>query len=312
MISEIATTNLYKIYKPSAPKAYSEEIGVNLLNEEPETIYIKGRPDVIPNLKISKPHFKLANIDNILSVDIYENFFNISKSKIFFDSFLKNIKKNFSYDAAQYDYLNAPEIFSLYQSNNLVNCNSAAALYTDENIVWKNIENWIVSTKAKESIDGLLRYIEPNIGTNIDLKRLSDFLNSNLHLNFSHKSFVNFIRYYPVLNGYLFDGFYNFDVINNVIRLQISIDNLNLILHFNENFIIDYYSSDDDIKMEKERLIFSMNGSFSSSSTLRKSYKIERLLSVLDKKKLNLESKQKQEKLMNQFTGLILSSMKSG
>lgn len=87
-----------------------------------------------------------------------------------------------------------------------------------------------------------------------------------------------------MLRDYLLDEHYSFTVINNLLRLHLWVDNLNLVLHFREDFILDFYSYDDDEKLPKERLIYNMSGTFSSSSTFRKSYKIERLMSILDEK----------------------------
>lgn len=148
--------------------------------------------------------------------------------------------------------------------------------------LWKKIEAWIIKNKAQKNIEDLCHYLaqfEDDFKIDKTLKLLSDLS----RLSFSNKSFINFIRYYPVLGDYLVDNHFSFSTINNLLRLHIWSNSINLILHFREDYILDFYSYDNDEKMPKERLIYNLSGTFSSSSTFRKSYKIERLLSMLDK-----------------------------
>ncbi|WP_151834534.1 hypothetical protein [Acinetobacter junii] len=166
---------------------------------------------------------------------------------------------------------------------------TASPSYIDvyrKDFVWSKVELWIVQTKAKGSLIELAEYMDKLAIYEDDyrIKEFLDFINNLKILEFSQKSFINFLRYYPVLRDYLLDEHYSFTVINNLLRLHLWVDNLNLVLHFREDFILDFYSYDDDEKLPKERLIYNMSGTFSSSSTFRKSYKIERLMSILDEK----------------------------
>ncbi|MDI9721264.1 hypothetical protein QM294_10720 [Acinetobacter junii] len=166
---------------------------------------------------------------------------------------------------------------------------TASPSYIDvyrKDFVWSKVELWIVQTKAKGSLIELAEYMNKLAIYEDDyrIKEFLDFINNLKILEFSQKSFINFLRYYPVLRDYLLDEHYSFTVINNLLRLHLWVDNLNLVLHFREDFILDFYSYDDDEKLPKERLIYNMSGTFSSSSTFRKSYKIERLMSILDEK----------------------------
>ena len=148
--------------------------------------------------------------------------------------------------------------------------------------LWKSIEAWIVKSKAKQSVEELYQYLE-RYKDDFQIDKTLKLLNDFKKLSFSNKSFINFIRYYPVLGDYLIDNHFSFATINNLLRLHIWSNNINLILHFREDYILDFYSYDNDEKLPKERLIYNLSGTFSSSSTFRKSYKIERLLSMLDK-----------------------------
>lgn len=166
---------------------------------------------------------------------------------------------------------------------------AASPSYIDvyrKDFVWSKVELWIVQTKAKGNLIELVEYMDnlANYEDDYRIKEFLDFINNLKILEFSQKSFINFLRYYPVLRDYLLDNHYSFIVINNLLRLHLWVDSLNLVLHFREDFILDFYSYDDDEKLPKERLIYNMSGTFSSSSTFRKSYKIERLMSILDEK----------------------------
>lgn len=148
--------------------------------------------------------------------------------------------------------------------------------------LWKRIEAWIVKSKAKQSVEELCQYLE-QYKDDFQIDKTLKLLDDLKKLSFSNKSFINFIRYYPVLGDYLVDNHFSFATINNLLRLHIWSNSINLILHFREDYILDFYSYDNDEKLPKERLIYNLSGTFSSSSTFRKSYKIERLLSILDK-----------------------------
>lgn len=97
-----------------------------------------------------------------------------------------------------------------------------------------------------------------------------------------NKSFINLIRHFPYINVYIHSNNYNITIIKNIIRLQIWHDNIHLVLNFRNDFLIDFYSYDKVSDNENDSLVYSMKGCFSSSSSLDKSYKIERLLSLFD------------------------------
>lgn len=149
------------------------------------------------------------------------------------------------------------------------------------NSYWLVIETWIKETKAKENYNNFIeKYCnDPRIRgskiPNILSQLRGEVINS--------KSFVNFIRHFPVLDQYISARNYHISVLNNSIRLHIWHRKTNLVLQFNSDFLIDFYSYDKDDKDYRDHLVYSMKGSFSSSSSLRKSYKIERLLALFDK-----------------------------
>ncbi|WP_336931181.1 hypothetical protein [Acinetobacter tandoii] len=150
--------------------------------------------------------------------------------------------------------------------------------------IWKEIERWITSAQVKfgyQSIKRQLDLLESSFGC--DELKILNLLNKLDECNFSNKSFINFLRYIPVLKDYIFyDNFY-ISSLDNVIMLHLWNGEINLVLHFREDFIIDYYSYDNDRTLENESLVYTMKGTFSSSSNLKKSYKIERLLALFDR-----------------------------
>lgn len=98
-------------------------------------------------------------------------------------------------------------------------------------------------------------------------------------------SLVNFFRYYKELLSY----FRRYSVVSVVSDGLISViirtaDNLStqLQLIFDEDGITRFIVSDEDDIHEEEDLIFAIEGNFSSSNLLEKSYKIRKLLSILD------------------------------
>ncbi len=147
---------------------------------------------------------------------------------------------------------------------------------------WSIIENWIIETKAKKDYKD---FFEKNFNNPKILKsKIPSVLQKLNNEEVDKKSFINFIRHFPILDNYIEDRNYNISVINNIIRLHIWHYKINLILHFRNDFLIDFYSYDQDPDDHKDNLVYSMKGCFSSSSSLNKSYKIERLLSIFDKK----------------------------
>lgn len=147
---------------------------------------------------------------------------------------------------------------------------------------WSIIESWIIETKAKKDYRD---FFEKNFNNPKILKsKIPSVLQKLNNEEVDKKSFINFIRHFPILDNYIEDRNYNISIINNIIRLHIWHHNINLVLHFRNDFLIDFYSYDQDPDDHKDHLVYSMKGCFSSSSSLNKSYKIERLLSIFDKK----------------------------
>ena len=151
-------------------------------------------------------------------------------------------------------------------------------------ILWKEIEKWIVGTHGRGGYQSILEKLKSlSFDSNVDGVKILKLLEKLDEYDFSNKSFINFLRYIPVLKDYIFFDNFHVSSIDNVIRLHLWSGDINLILHFREDFIIDYYSYDNDRTLEKETLVYTMRGTFSSSSNLKKSYKIERLLALFDR-----------------------------
>lgn len=160
---------------------------------------------------------------------------------------------------------------------------SYAAIYSgkSKNDYWIIIKSWIFETKAKEDHkDFLQRYKNDPKFNNSKLMNIINKLNNE---QIDKKSFINFVRHFPVLEDYIDDKNYNISSIDGVLRLHLWHHGLNLVLHFKSDFLIDFYSYDKNSEDYKDHLVYSMKGSFSSSSSLDKSYKIEILLSIFDK-----------------------------
>ncbi|MDR0067803.1 hypothetical protein RFX60_11010 [Acinetobacter sp. 11520] len=148
---------------------------------------------------------------------------------------------------------------------------------------WLLIEEWIKETKAKKDYNDFVEkyFNKPEIMRSSIISVLSQLRGHQVH----NKSFINFIRHFPALDPYIVSKNYHISVLNNFIRFHLWHKNLNLVLHFKSDFLVDFYSYDKDDESLKDHLVYSMKGSFSSSSSLRKSYKIERLLALFDREK---------------------------
>lgn len=158
----------------------------------------------------------------------------------------------------------------LYQTNSFESA---------EKELWNVIENWVKSENNKRDIRALNDLL---LVTN---EKLSGYIIKELisqENNFKIASFINLVRYYPILIKYISKDNYNVSILDEIIRLRIFRKNVNLILHFRSDFLIDFYSYDNDVDKD-EKLVYTMKGTFSSSSKIRKSYKIERLLSLFDR-----------------------------
>ena len=153
-----------------------------------------------------------------------------------------------------------------------------------ESAYWKFIEQWIIETKAKENILDLSRRINtlsPGISTISDYYNLCEIIENLTQYNFTNKTFVNFIRHFPALNHYIDKKNYKISAELNSIRFHIWKNDVNLVIHFNDNYLIDFFSYDNDQDCINDKLIYSLKGEFSSSSNLKKAHKISRLLSII-------------------------------
>lgn len=152
---------------------------------------------------------------------------------------------------------------------------------------WETIERCIVQSRANINLQSLYSEI---FGRKEGISSLSDYCNlfdvlENLKLyDFSNKAFINFIRHFPILDEYINHKNYHVSAEFDSIRFHIWKNNINLVINFNSNYLIDFFSYDNDDAVN-DKLIYSMKGTFSSSSNIKKSYKIERLLSVLGETK---------------------------
>lgn len=209
---------------------------------------------------------KLSRYQDLKYSEEYENYFSIKKSllKRFNEATLSETEKKLH----KVHYFNY-SCYYFYSENT-------------KHEYWSIIERWIIETKAKKDYRD---FYEQNFkNPKIQKSKIPSVLQKFNNEEVDNKSFINFIRHFPVLDSYLEDKNYNISTINNIIRLHIWHFKTNLILHFRNDFLIDFYSYDQDPDDHKDHLVYSMKGCFSSSSSLNKSYKIERLLSIFDKK----------------------------
>lgn len=161
--------------------------------------------------------------------------------------------------------------------------------YTEalESNIWSEIEEWITTTQGKEDYRNFFEvFCQHSSSYEKDRGIIFSILRNLEEINFSNTSFINFLRYLPVIKDYLLPEKFNITANDQILRLQFNIYQTYLVLHFREDFIVDYFSYDKDID-ENEQLVYSMKGSFCSSNLLKKSYKIERLLSMFDKREFS-------------------------
>ncbi|QNX72851.1 hypothetical protein [Acinetobacter seifertii] len=176
------------------------------------------------------------------------------------------------------DALNVREKLSFFSTSHSTVYNEYHKLY------WQFIEKWIVDTKAKKNIDDLrvkLNELDDNIHVLSDYYNLCNVIDVLNNYQFSNKAFINFIRHFPALNCYVDHNNYKITAKMNSIRFHIWRDDINLIMDFNDDYLVNFYSYDNDVEDVNSKLVYSLKGNFSSSSNLKKSYKIERLLSIL-------------------------------
>jgi hypothetical protein len=153
-----------------------------------------------------------------------------------------------------------------------------------ESEYWKFIERWIIETKAKKNISDLLSRIESlsdGIDTLSDYYNLCHIIKTLSNYDFNNKTFINFIRHFPALNHYIDNSNYKISAEQSSIRFHIWKNDVNLVMNFKDNYLIDFFSYDNDQDCINDKLIYSLKGELSSSSNLKKSHKISRLLSII-------------------------------
>ena len=110
------------------------------------------------------------------------------------------------------------------------------------------------------------------------------------------RSFINFLRYYKELyelsklNYIIFSKFLVID--NGILMLEINnkFENITLELKFLTNGKVDFLSMDNDKIEENEKQCYIMRGTLSTSTKLRKSYKMKRLLNVIHSQSTSIVS----------------------
>jgi hypothetical protein len=122
--------------------------------------------------------------------------------------------------------------------------------------------------------------------TNVETKSIMDSLKVNngeslTSLNPNEKSKNNFQRYLPYLKSYLDKHTYHLNVNKGIISLHFETDNFSLLLTFLTNGKVGFLSLDRDFS-EEEQLCYIYEGALSTSNLVSKSWKINRLLTILD------------------------------
>ena len=122
--------------------------------------------------------------------------------------------------------------------------------------------------------------------TNVETKSIMDSLKTDngksldsLHPN--EKSKNNFQRYLPYLKVYLGKHVYHLNVNKGIISLRFKTDNFSLLLTFLTNGKVGFLSLDRDFS-DDEHLCYIYEGELSTSNLVSKSWKINRLLTILD------------------------------
>ena len=122
--------------------------------------------------------------------------------------------------------------------------------------------------------------------TNLETKSIMNSLKvdnaeSLISLNPNEKSKNNFQRYLPYLKPYLDKHVYNLNVNKGIISLHFEKDNFSLLLTFLTNGKVGFLSLDRDFS-DDEHLCYIYEGKLSTSNLVSKSWKINRLLTILD------------------------------
>lgn len=104
---------------------------------------------------------------------------------------------------------------------------------------------------------------------------------SLVSLNTNEKSKNNFQRYLPYFKPYLDKHTYHLNVNKGIISLHFETDNFSLLLTFLTNGKVGFLSLDRGFS-EEEQLCYIYEGELSTSNLVSKSWKINRLLTILD------------------------------
>ena len=122
--------------------------------------------------------------------------------------------------------------------------------------------------------------------TNVEAKSIMNSLKvdnaeSLVSLNPNEKSKNNFQRYLPYFKPYLDKHTYHLNVNKGIISLHFETDNFSLLLTFLTNGKVGFLSLDRDFS-EEEQLCYIYEGKLSTSNLVSRSWKINRLLTILD------------------------------
>ena len=122
--------------------------------------------------------------------------------------------------------------------------------------------------------------------TNVEAKSIMNSLKvdnaeSLVSLNPNEKSKNNFQRYLPYFKPYLDKHTYHLNVNKGIISLHFETDNFSLLLTFLTNGKVGFLSLDRDFS-DDEHLCYIYEGELSTSNLVSKSWKINRLLIILD------------------------------
>ena len=122
--------------------------------------------------------------------------------------------------------------------------------------------------------------------TNVEAKSIMNSLKvdnaeSLVSLNPNEKSKNNFQRYLPYFKPYLDKHTYHLNVNKGIISLHFETDNFSLLLTFLTNGKVGFLSLDRDFS-EEEHFCYIYEGKLSTSNLVSKSWKINRLLTILD------------------------------
>lgn len=122
--------------------------------------------------------------------------------------------------------------------------------------------------------------------TNVEAKYIMNSLKvdngvSLVSLHPNEKSKNNFQRYLPYLKPDLDKHVYHLNINKGIISLHFETDNFSLLLTFLTNGKVGFLSLDRDFS-EEEHLCYIYEGKLSTSNLVSKSWKINRLLTILD------------------------------